>query len=118
MNVKVQRDWAIVRNELNAKLQQSGRNFRLLAESAGVSYHAARRFILNGATNRTATAERLCKYFHIPIAETANLQNPRLEELTALVGEVWDGSGPHAELLARLIKSTKSFRVQNRQNSG
>lgn len=118
MIAKVQRSWGVVCDELNTKLRQSDHNYKLLAIAAGISYDAARRFVLNGAKNQTATAEKLCLHFHIPLHETAKPQNcSKLGELTALVEEVWDGSGPHAELLAKLIKSTKPFKVQDRQNS-
>lgn len=110
----MQRDWSIACGELNAKLQRCGRDYRSLAESAGISYYAARRFILAGAINYTQTAKKLCLHFGIPTIENAKLQNNKLEELTALVEEVWDGTSPHAELLAKLIKSTKPFKVQDR----
>lgn len=114
MIAKVQRNWSDVRDELNAKLQASDHDYQLLARSSGVGYYAARRFVLSGAKNRTVTAEKLCLHFGIPLHITAKLQSNKLKELTSLVEEVWDGSGPHAELLGKLIKSTKSFKVQDR----
>lgn len=116
MNKELQRDWGVVREELNAKLQQSGRDYRKLSLEAGVSYHAARRFALNGAENQTETARKLCVYFGISLYETAKVQDGQLEELTSLMREVWDGSRAHAELLARLIRSTMPFKVRNRHN--
>jgi hypothetical protein len=110
----VQRNWSAVRDELNAKLRQSDCGYQSLAASAGVGYYAARRFILHGATNCTQTAKKLCIHFGIPLAESAKPQGDKLEELTALVQEVWDGTGPHAELLAKLIRSTRAFKVQDR----
>lgn len=114
MNAKVQRNWSVVCDELNARLRQSDCDYQSLATSANISYYAARRFVLNGARNCTQTAKKLCLHFGIPLAESAKVQGDKLGELTALVQQVWDGTGPHAELLAKLIRSTKPFKVQDR----
>ena len=114
MTTKVQRDWEAVCDELNAKLRKLDHDYISLSKAAGISYHAARRFILGGAKNRTTTAVKLCEHFGIAPSETAKPQSNGLDELTALVEKVWDGTEPHAELLAKLIKSTEHFKVQGR----
>lgn len=117
MTAKVQKDWPSIRDELNARLQLVGNDYLGLSVAAGVSYHAARRYVLNGAQNRTGTARKLCDHFCIALDETAKLQERRLQDLTTLVEQVCDGSEPHAELLASLIRSTRAFTIQERHNS-
>lgn len=114
MKEKVQRDWGSVRDELNVKLSRFDGSYSRLSNAANIGYFAARRFLINGATNQTNTAKRLCSYFGVQLDETAKPQSNKLNELTDLVAEVWDGSGPHAELLAKLIQSTRQFKVQGR----
>lgn len=120
MNKKVQRSWSDVRTELNARLDQFAGGYNELATEAGISYHAARRFLLNKAKNRTETAEKLCRFFRVDLDKTANLQNEILsstDSLTQLIEEVWDGTEAHARLLAQLIGITRDFSVQNRSET-
>lgn len=111
---KVQKTWSVIRNELNEKLLSFDQDYRDLSKAAGISYYAARRFKINGAKNQTGTAIKLCVFFGISQEKTAKLQSFSLNELIARLTDAWDGSESHAELLVNLIESTKSFKIQTR----
>lgn len=85
-----------------------------LAKRAGIGYYAARRFLQHGVKNRTAAALKLCDFFEIPVDITQKVQNPG-ERLSRILRETWDGSDDHAKLLAKLISSTKPFKITHRR---
>jgi len=101
--------------ELNAKLAAYKGTPDSLKNEAKISYWAARRYLLLGAKKRTKTADLLCIFFKIDLVENAKVQNAQLDELTRLIENVWDGTPSHAALLARLIRSTRSFTVVERR---
>lgn len=112
---KLQRNWGEVANDLNRCLQGCSLTSKQLSEGAGVSYHAARRYLLSGhAKNDNATARALCLFFGVPTEKTANLQSGSIERITQVISEVWDGSAPHADLIVELIRTTKSFKIDDR----
>lgn len=115
MSPKVQTSWAEIREELNQKLAQYCGDYRELSMASGISYDAARRFVLNGAKNWTKTAEKLCLHFCIIEKTTATDESENLQGLIQLLEQTWDGSAAHAELLAKLIISTRSFKVEERR---
>jgi hypothetical protein len=109
-----QTKWDAACIELNKKLRQyDGRPFDL-ASDGEINYFAARRFLISGIKNRGRNAEKLCAFFKISIDETAKPRAGALSDLTGVLRDVWDGSEAHAKLLARLIESTKSFRIEGR----
>jgi hypothetical protein len=111
---KQQSDWQAVRIELNEKLLNFHGRPKELADSAGINYFSARRFIVDGVKNCNANARKLCKHFGVGTQETAKQQISDLEMLTGLIDEVWDGSASHAKLIAGLIESTRPFKISKR----
>lgn len=112
---KVQTPWTSACKELNKKLRQYKGSPTSLSRESGVSYFAVRRFMLSGVHNRNENVEKLLLHFSISIDETANAGEKTLGELNNVLRDAWDGSEGHAELLAKLIQSTKSFKVEGRQ---
>jgi hypothetical protein len=110
---KVQLSWADVSRQLNEKLRLCKLNNSALSEVSGVDYYAIRRFNLSGVRNKTGSAKKLCTYFKIPYESTAKVQPDELSKLVSEIKAVWDGSEPHAKLLTNLIRSTKSFKVED-----
>lgn len=115
---KVQRNWDLVRAELNATLKASNLRPRELAALAAIDYYAARRYLLHGVVNRCRSALQVCEHLGIQTVESTNMQimsPPQIRDLLSLVAEVWDGTSSHAELLSALIRSTGPFKVQDRR---
>lgn len=112
---KVKIAWQSVLPLVNQKLTDYKGSPATLAHDCNIDYHAARRFLMNGLKNRNKNAGKVCSFFSIELTETEKLQPERLHELKDLVESIWDGSAPHAELIAELIKSTKPFRVMERK---
>src|SRR5437870_2292665 len=104
---KVQSDWAAVAAELTRRLTEFSDGPKALARLSGINYHAARRFLQGGVHNRNKNTKKLCHFFKLDAAKTAKPQSRHLDDLTGLIQKVWDGTAPHAELLAGLIESTK-----------
>lgn len=111
---KHQVDWPAARELIKAKLTQYKDRPGVLAREAGIGYFAARRFILNGVHNRGKNVDKLCNFFGIKVTETVKVQKGTLGELSDLLREVWDGTEAHAQLIGKLIESTKTFRVEGR----
>lgn len=114
---KVQRSWADISKELNDQLSRYTLTNRALATASGADYYAIRRFRRNGAHNQTDNAEKLCSFFNIEINCNKNAQSNVLGKLVSELEAVWDGSDSHAHLLTKLIRSTRSFRVEERSKS-
>lgn len=114
---KVQRKWPDVARELNEQLAQNKLSYKQLAAASGVSYHAVRRFTLNGVHNQSDNTRKLCSYFNIPIEFGKKVQPDQFAKLVAELESAWDGSDSHANLIAKLIRSTKSFRVEGRKEA-
>ena len=110
---KVQISWADVSRRLNEKLRLSKLDNSALSGASNVDYYAIRRFRLNGVHNKSESAKLLCTYFQIPYESIAKVQPDELSKLVSELKAVWDGSEPHAKLLINLIRSTKSFKVED-----
>jgi hypothetical protein len=112
----LQRNRDEIMADLNRCLGSCNLSFQQLAEGSRLSYHAARRYLTSRyAKNYNDSAKALCLFFGVATEETAKLQTGPLEWMTQTIHEVWDGSEPHARLIVELIKSTKSFKVNQRQ---
>lgn len=112
----LQRSRDEILGDLNRCLVSCNLNFQQLAEGAKLSYHAARRYLTSRqAKNYNDSAKALCLFFGVQTEKTAKLQTEPWEWMAQTIHEVWDGSEPHAELIVELIKSTKSFKVNQRQ---
>lgn len=111
-----QRSHDEILGDLNRCLSSCNLSYQQLSEGAKLSYHAARRYLTSRqAKNYNDSAKALCLFFGVKTNKTAKLQTEPLEWMTKMIHEVWDGSEPHAELIVELIKSTKSFKVNQRQ---
>lgn len=58
---------------------------------------------------------KLCTFFEIDTANSANYGGSKSEIealLTKTLTDVWDGTSAHADLLIKLVKSTKTFSVR------
>lgn len=111
---KLQNNWPVICAALNEKLATFDGRPGDLERISGIDYYAARRFLSKGVHNQNKNTRKLCEYFKIDLEESAKVQPDPLGMLTVLLQDVWDGSVPHAELLAKLIKSTKPFKVVER----
>lgn len=112
---KLQRNWCEIAGDLNRCLQGCSLDYRQLSKGAGISYHASRRYLLSGhVKNDNKNARALCRYFGVALEKTANVQNEPMARITQVIQEVWDGSEPHAELIVELIRSTKAFKIGDR----
>lgn len=114
---KVQRTWPEVARDLNQQLALNNLDYKTLASASGASYYAVRRLKLGGVHNQSINAKKLCTYFNIKIDIEVKVQTDHFSKLVSELEAVWDGSEPHAKLLSKLIRSTKSFRVEGRKES-
>jgi hypothetical protein len=114
---KVQRLWPDVAKDLNEKLRQCQLNNGALSKASGVNYHAIRRLRKQGVHNQSANAKMLCTYFKIALDSNVKLQTDEFSKLVSELESAWDGSESHAKLLTKLIRSTKSFRVEGRKEA-
>lgn len=112
----LQRNHSEILGDLNRCLGSCNLSFQQLSKGAKLSYHAARRYLKSRqAKNYNDSAKALCLFFGVKTGKTAKLQTEPLDSMMQTIHEVWDGSEPHAELIVELIKSTKSFKVNQRQ---
>lgn len=114
---KVQRSWADVAKDLEGHLDQRERSNSELSKASLVNYHAIRRMRIKGVHNQSSNAKRLCTFFGISLIHNVKVQTGEFDKLVYELGAAWDGSEPHAKLLTKLIRSTKSFRVEGRKES-
>lgn len=113
---KTQKNWSKLSAELREVLFCCKLNPSSLSREAGIKYHAARRLLKGRLEKSSAPAIKLCVHFGIELYENAKMHaDDPLAKLTHVINEVWDGSEDHAELLAKLIKSTKNYSI-NRNN--
>jgi hypothetical protein len=110
---KHQDDWLTARQQIEKCLGEY-KSPGSLAKEAGINYFAARRFINFGIHNRSKNAEILRIFFGVELHKTAKIQNPRMRTLTERLCNVWDGTEAHAQLIEKLIESTKPFRIEDR----
>jgi hypothetical protein len=108
-----QKEWAAIAVKLNEALRGCRLSPVQLAKRAGIDYHAARRYLRHGVANRTTGALRLCDFFAIHSDKSQKLQTPS-DRLRRVLHESWDGSEAHAKLLAKLIGSTRPFKITER----
>jgi hypothetical protein len=112
---KVQRVWPDVAKDLSEHLQRCELNNIELSKASGVNYHAIRRLRKNGVHNQSGNAKKLCIFFNISLDRGEKLQPDEFSKLVSELEAAWDGTEPHAKLLTKLIRSTKSFRVEGRK---
>lgn len=114
---KVQRLWSEVANDLSEHLRRCDLNNVDLSIASRAHYHAIRRFRKDGVHNQSGNAKKLCSYFKISFFYDAKVQPDEFGKLVLELESAWDGSEPHAKLLTKLIRSTKSFRVEGREEA-
>lgn len=115
---KTEVEWGVVRAKLNEALDKYTGSPTALSKASGVDFYAARRFLSNGVNSRGNNALRLCAYFGIETTRNAQIGDPEIGDLHKLLDEVWDGTRPHAALLAELIESTRGYIVKKRRARG
>lgn len=111
---KYKNEWAVIRPVLEKKLRESQETLHAISKGSGVSYWAVSRALRDGIKNYSERAEKLCHYFAISRDEFAKPQNELLFELHQVVTSVWDGTDAHARLLMNLIKTTGSYKIEQR----
>ncbi len=111
---KVQKQWPDIAGELSDQLRNCKLSNNELSIASGVNYFAIRRFRKDGVWNKTSGAIMLCTFFKISEFKYKKVQNTELDKLISELISVWDGSESHAQLLTKLIQSTKSFKVEGR----
>lgn len=114
---KVQRKWIDVAKELMERLQASNLSNVKLSKASHVNYYAIRRLRKSGVHNQSSNAEILCSYFKIQREFDLKVQSNEFDKLVSELAAAWDGSEPHAKLLTKLIRSTKSFRIEWRKDT-
>lgn len=102
--------WRRIAGDLANALESSQKTISEISSESGVNYYAVRRMKSGGALIRSSrNARRLCTYFGV----NANSERSTdLDTIVSQVSETWDGSGPHAQLLVELIRSTRNFAVR------
>jgi len=112
---KTQVKWSVISAELRLALAECGLTPTALSHKAKIDYYAARRLLSGRLEKRSANAIALCKYFGIETVQNAKTKEDQKRlQLERLISEVWDGSEPHAQLIERLIRSTKNFMIQDK----
>lgn len=115
---KTQVKWDVIRAKLNAALTQYKDSPTTLSKAAGIDFYAARRFLSNGVKSRSNNAFLVCAFFKIEVTKNAQIEDVQIADLHKLLDEVWDGSPPHAALLAKLMESTRPYTVEERGDQG
>lgn len=115
---EVQRPWCEIVADLNRALKECSLSLRALANGAGCDYFAVRRFKKDGVLNRSKAALCLCRFYKISTGVPEKVQIKSIGTVIEAVQEVWDGSDAHAELMARLIRSTREFTVLHNEHNG
>ena len=110
---KVQLLWSDISSKLNKQIRLCKLNNSKLSKESQADYYAIRRFRMHGVRNQSENAIKLCTYFNIPLEVNTEVQPDELEKLISELKAAWDGSEPHAKLLTNLIRSTKSFKVED-----
>lgn len=110
----MQKYWSEISIELAKYLEDCPLSNSLLSKASKVNYHAIRRYRKDGIKSQTQGALMLCKYFKINMKISKKMQNPDLAKLITEIESVWDGTESHAQLISKLIRSTKSFRIEER----
>jgi len=110
---KVQTAWSEIADTLYKRLSESEESTIILSKKAKINYFAIYRLRQGPAKNRTVNAVKLCNYFSIETEIPGKVQNPCATGILAAVEDVWDGSKDHADLLANLIRSTRSFKIRH-----
>lgn len=113
---KVQRPWGDVVADLNVALKECDLSLHDLSALSGCNYFALWRYKHKGVSSRTKAAIGLCSFFKVSTEYFVKLQNNPIDTVIGAVQEAWDGSPAHAELMARLIRSTKEFSVTRSQH--
>lgn len=108
-------EWGVVRAKLNDVLAHYEGSPTTLSRAAGVDFYAIRRFLNKGVKSRGSNAFQLCAYFGIEATRNAQSELTELHDLHKLLDEVWDGTHPHAKLLAKLIESTRDYIAEERR---
>lgn len=109
---EMQRSWADISGDLRRCLDACKLSYKELSAVSGVSYDAARRYLLKERIrNRTSSAEALCRFFQVPFVKSANLRCDPMARMTSALHDIWDGSEPHAEFIVELIKTTRSYKI-------
>jgi hypothetical protein len=103
------RPWIDLAIEIRQVLDARGYKAKSLSEEAGITIDAAYRILGGGLKRTSAPARVLIAFFKINTNETAN--NALRSRIDVQIDQVWDGSEGHAELICRLIKSTKDLIV-------
>lgn len=111
---KMQKTWDEISAELDNCLEGCPLSNSLLSKATKVNYHAIRRYRKDGVKSQTRGALVLCNFFKINMKISKKKQNPDLVKLIMEIESVWDGTESHAQLISKLIRSTKSFRIQER----
>lgn len=114
---KVQQLWSGVANDLSEHLQRCELNNSELSKASHVSYYAIRRLRIYGVHNQSGNAIKLCTFFGISLDRNVKVQPDGFGKLVSELEAAWDGSEQHAKLLTKLIRSTKSFRVEGREKA-
>ena len=112
---KTEVEWGVVRAKLNEALAKYAGSPTALSKESGVDFYAVRRFLNNGVNSRGTNALRLCAFFGIETTRNAQIDGIGIGDLHKLLDEVWDGTRPHAALLAELIESTRGYIVKKRR---
>lgn len=113
MIVKVQKEWDVVKVELQAALTDYKGSPAELARAAQIDYFSARRYLKRAPENQTESARRLCTYFNID----TDVQSPGLQLVLDAVSAVWDGSEEHAKSLAGIVKWSQTIKFGNTNDS-
>ena len=111
----LQRNRDEIMADLNRCLGSCNLSFQQLAEGSRLSYHAARRYLTSRYAKITTIVLKPCACFWGGNRGNRKAANWSVGWMTQTIHEVWDGSEPHAGLIVELIKSTKSFKVNQRQ---
>ncbi|WP_348731457.1 hypothetical protein [Rheinheimera texasensis] len=111
---KYKNGWVLIRPILEKKLRESEESAAVISKNSGVSYWAVSRALRDGVKNYSHRAESLCDYFGVLVDNSAKPQNDVLLELHQVIASVWDGTDAHAKLLMNLIKTTGSYKIEQR----
>lgn len=112
---KPQDDWAQLSRTLEQAIKSSGMDDSALARASGADYFAVRRMRLNGVTNRSKNAKKLCGFFSLGGSQpTADVEDAGSESLQRLIHATWDGTAAHRQFLEEVLEMASRYKVRPR----
>ena len=112
---KPQDDWPRLARALEQAIRSSAMDDSALSKASGADYFAVRRMRLNGVTNRSKNARKLCSFFNLDGSPSMQaVDTVPADSLQRLAHEAWDGTAVHRQFLEEMLALAGRYKVRAR----